>query len=130
MSTENEAMLENTLSGIGECHVKNLPAGEPFTVSITRVGKAGCEAAYEEALHRFIDRSLTYPGQLGVHVVRPAEGSGSREYGVLRRFASKEDAEIFYRSDLFQEWRAESAEYAEGDPQYEFISGMETWFTA
>ena len=48
-----------------------------ITDSITDPGKPGCEAE-SERLHEFLQRSLTLPGQLGVRVVRPATGRGSR----------------------------------------------------
>ena len=52
---------------------------ETVTVSITRTVKPGSEAEFERALHDFVQRSLILDGQLGVHIMRPAPGSGSRE---------------------------------------------------
>lgn len=102
---------------------------EPVTVAITRIVKPGCEEAFEQALHDFVQDSLHLPGQLGVHILRPPPGSGSREYGILRRFESAEARDEFYRSPLFEEWRQKVVGLVEGEPRYEHLSGLETWFT-
>ena len=102
---------------------------EPVTVAVTRVVKPGCEEEFERALHDFVQRSLHLPGQLGVHILRPVPGSGSREYGILRRFENAEARDEFYRSPLFEEWKQKVAGLVEGEPRYERLSGLETWFT-
>lgn len=48
---------------------------DPITVSITRTTKPGCEAEFERALHDFVQRPLSLPRQLGIHIMRPASGS-------------------------------------------------------
>ncbi len=101
----------------------------PVTMAVTRVVKPGCEEAFERVLHDFVERSLNLPGQLGVHILRPAPGSGSREYGILRRFENAETRDEFYRSQLFEEWRQKVVGLVEGEPRYERLSGLETWFT-
>jgi antibiotic biosynthesis monooxygenase (ABM) superfamily enzyme len=101
----------------------------PITVAIIRQVRPGCEAAFEAALHDFIARSLQEPGQLGIHVLRPAPGSDSREYGLLRRFADAAARDAFYNSALYHEWQATVAPLVEGQPRYENLSGLETWFT-
>jgi antibiotic biosynthesis monooxygenase (ABM) superfamily enzyme len=102
---------------------------EPVTVAVTRIVKAGCEEEFERAIHDFVQRSLHLPGQLGVHILRPAPGSGSREYRILRRFASAEARDEFYRLPLFDGWKQKVAGLVEGEPRYEQLSGLETWFT-
>ena len=101
----------------------------PVTVAVIRVVKPGCEEAFERALHDFVQDSLHLPGQLGVHILRPAPGSGSREYGILRRFENAEARDEFYRLPLFEEWKQKVAGLVEGEPRYERLSGLETWFT-
>jgi antibiotic biosynthesis monooxygenase (ABM) superfamily enzyme len=101
----------------------------PVTVAVIRVVKPGCEEAFERALHDFVQDSLHLPGQLGVHILRPTPGSGSREYGILRRFESAETRDEFYRLPLFDEWKQKVAGLVEGEPRYEQLSGLETWFT-
>lgn len=101
----------------------------PVTVAVIRVVKPGCEEAFERALHEFVGESLHLPGQLGVHILRPAPGSGSREYGLLRQFENAVARDEFYRSTLFEEWKKKVAGLVEGEPRYERLSGLETWFT-
>jgi antibiotic biosynthesis monooxygenase (ABM) superfamily enzyme len=101
----------------------------PVTVAVIRVVKPGCEEAFERALHDFVQDSLHLAGQLGVHILRPAPGSGSREYGILRRFENAEARDAFYRLPLFEEWKQKVAGLVEGEPRYEGLSGLETWFT-
>ena len=101
----------------------------PVTVAVIRVVKPGCEEAFERALHDFVQDSLHLPGQLGVHILRPAPGSGTREYGILRRFENVEARDEFYRLPLFDEWKHKVAGLVEGEPRYEHLSGLETWFT-
>ena len=62
---------------------------EPIQVAVIRTVKAGCEKEFEQALHDFVQRSLALPGQMGVSVIRPVPGSGSREYGIIRKFGSR-----------------------------------------
>ena len=64
--------------------------GDAITVCISRTVKPGCEADFERALHGFVQRSLSLPGQHGVHIMRPAPGSGLREYGIIRKFANRD----------------------------------------
>ncbi|MDP9290868.1 MAG: antibiotic biosynthesis monooxygenase [Verrucomicrobiota bacterium] len=99
------------------------------TVAVTRKVRPGSEAAFEQALDDFVRRSLDQPGQLGVHVLRPAPGSGSHEYGLLRRFSNDQARDNFYHSPLFAEWSEKVAPLVEGEPQYQTVTGLEGWFT-
>lgn len=101
----------------------------PITVSITRTARPGCEAAFERALHDFVQRSLTLPGQLGVHIMRPALGSASREYGVIRKFASRDALASFRSSPDYLEWNQTALDLTEGSGRVEELCGLESWFT-
>ena len=59
---------------------------EPVAVLTLRTVRPGFEEKFEAELHAFISQSLQTEGQLGVSVIRPVQESGSREYGILRRF--------------------------------------------
>jgi uncharacterized protein len=101
----------------------------PVTVSITRLVKPGCEADFERALHDFVQRSLALPGQHGVHIMRPAPGSGSREYGIVRKFASREALAQFHISPEYRAWSRLATELTEGEARAEELTGLESWFT-
>ncbi len=102
---------------------------EPITVSITRTAKPGCETAFERALHEFVQRSLTLPAQLGVHIMRPAPGNVSREYGIVRKFASREALAAFRTSPEYLDWNQTALDLTEGSGRVEELCGLESWFT-
>jgi antibiotic biosynthesis monooxygenase (ABM) superfamily enzyme len=102
---------------------------ETVTVSITRIVKPGSEAAFERALHEFVQRSLALDGQLGVHIMRPAPGSGSREYGIVRKFANREALASFRISPEYLEWNHIATALTEGSGRIEVLNGLESWFT-
>lgn len=76
----------------------------PIHVVITRRVRPGCEAHYQEALRKFFQTSFAHDGVLGASMIVPPPGSGSREFGILRTFATARDRDAFYASPLFQEW--------------------------
>jgi len=98
-------------------------------ISITRTVKPGCEAGFERALHEFVQRSLNLPGQLGVHVMRPAPGSTSREYGIVRKFSNRAALTAFRTSPEYLEWNQLAIELTEGSGRVEELCGLESWFT-
>jgi antibiotic biosynthesis monooxygenase (ABM) superfamily enzyme len=102
---------------------------ETIHVAIVRTVKPGCEAAFETALHDFVRRSLTLPGQTGVHVMRPAPGSESREYGIIRGFASRDALMAFRTSTEYLEWNQFALGLTEGSGRVQELCGLESWFT-
>lgn len=102
---------------------------EPLAVLTLRTVREGYQERFEAALHDFIAASFHTEGQLGVHVIRPASGSGSREYGIVRRFGSIEARDRFYSSELFRRWEESIAPMMEGGPVRQDLCGLETWFT-
>jgi uncharacterized protein len=103
---------------------------DAITVSITRTVKPGCETEFEQTLHEFVQRSLSLPGQMGVHIMRPAPGSGSREYGIIRKFANREALFEFRTSPEYLEWNQHVIDMTEGSAHTQELSGLESWFTA
>jgi antibiotic biosynthesis monooxygenase (ABM) superfamily enzyme len=102
---------------------------EPISTVTLRTVRAGQEADFEAALRDFFQLTKDVPGQLGVHVVRPGPGSGSRDYGILRTFCSEEARRLFFESDLFLEWEARAADFLKGERRHQTLTGLETWFT-
>src|SRR5439155_21618491 len=101
----------------------------PITISVTRTVKSGSEAAFERALHDFVQRSLTLPGQLGVYIIKPAPGSGSREYGIVRNFVNRQALTEFRTSRDYLEWNQLAANLTQGNGPTEEQPGPERWFT-
>ncbi|MDR3457526.1 MAG: antibiotic biosynthesis monooxygenase [Verrucomicrobiae bacterium] len=100
-----------------------------MTVAITRTAKPGFETEFEKALHDFVQRSFTLPGQLGVHIMRPAPGSNSREYGIIRKFENREALNEFRTSPEYLEWNQLAQNLTEGSGRTEELCGLESWFT-
>jgi len=101
---------------------------QPVHIAITRRVRPGCEAEFEQALREFIQASFTHSGVLGVGMVLPLSGSGSREYGVLRTFLNEQERDDFYKSPLFKAWQERVKPLTEGDPVYRKLHGLEAWF--
>lgn len=108
----------------------NQPSVEPIQVAVMRTVKPGCEAAFEQALHEFVQRSLTLPGQMGVYIIRPAPETDSRQYGIVRRFADRDTIEAFRKSPEYLEWTQKVAGLTEGPAKSEELCGLESWFTS
>ena len=100
----------------------------PVAVFTSRTVRLGSEDLFEAALQDFIAQSLQVDGQLGINVMRPVEGSGSREYGILQRFRDAESRERFYSSTFYEQWEAMEGSLIEGDAKHQNLSGLETWF--
>jgi uncharacterized protein len=102
---------------------------EPIQVAILRTVKPGREAEFEQALHNFVQRSLDLPGQMGVNIIKPAPGGGSRQYGIIRKFANR-DALFAFRASLeYLDWNQLTVELTEGSGHAEELCGLENWFT-
>jgi hypothetical protein len=102
---------------------------EPIHVAILRTVKPGRETAFEQALHDFVQRSLSLSGQMGVYIIRPAPGSGSRQYGIIRKFADRNALAEFRASTEYLEWNQTVLDLTEGSGQPEELCGLESWFT-
>ncbi len=99
-------------------------------IAITRRVRPGCEAEFQEALREFLRASFAHSAVLGANLLVPAPGSASREFGILRTFASEEERDAFYGSRLFLEWDKRAARLTEGAPIYRQLHGLEAWFRA
>jgi len=106
-----------------------MAGSESITVAVMRTVKAGQEQTFEHALHAFVERSLPLPGQMGVHIMRPAPGSPSRQYGIVRKFASREALIAYRQSAEYQSWIEFADAMTEGPIQIEELNGLESWFT-
>ncbi|HEU4430833.1 MAG TPA: antibiotic biosynthesis monooxygenase [Myxococcota bacterium] len=97
-------------------------------IAITRRVRSGAEAEFQQALREFLQASLASTGVRGVHVLEPAPGSVSREYGILRSFADEAECDAFYRSPLFEAWQQRVAPLTEGAASRRKLTGLEAWF--
>jgi antibiotic biosynthesis monooxygenase (ABM) superfamily enzyme len=100
----------------------------PIHLAITRRIRNGCEAEFEQAVREFLASSLAQQGVLAVHLLSPPPGSESREYGILRSFASEGDRAAFYQSSAFQAWERKVRPMTDGFPRLRELHGLEAWF--
>lgn len=96
-------------------------------LAIIRRARPGCESEFEHAVREFFRASIT-PGVQGVHLVSPPPGSGSRDYGILRSFASEAERTAFYRSPEYLAWEQRAQTLTEGPAQHRVLHGLEAWF--
>ncbi|HXC51487.1 MAG TPA: antibiotic biosynthesis monooxygenase [Candidatus Limnocylindrales bacterium] len=100
----------------------------PIHVAITRRVAPGREEEFQKGLREFFEKSFSAPGVLGAYMLVPPPGSDSREFGILRTFASAAERDAFYSSAMFLEWDRKAAGLTEGDARYRDLHGLEAWF--
>src|SRR5216117_2743365 len=100
----------------------------PIHVAITRRVKPGHEAEFQQALREFFQASFGHEGVLGASLLLPLPGSDSREFGILRTFASETERDAFYASPMFKAWEQRARTLTEGEPVYRQLHGLEAWF--
>ncbi len=100
----------------------------PIHVAITRRVKPGHEAEFQQALREFFQASFGHEGVLGASLLLPLPGSDSREFGILRTFASEAERDAFYASPMFKAWEQRAKTLTEGEPVYRQLHGLEAWF--
>jgi len=102
----------------------------PIHVAITRRVRPGCEAEFQEALREFFQLSFSHGGVLGASMLVPPPGSDSREFGILRTFASEAEHEAFQQWPPFLEFDRRARELTEGEPVSRKLHGLEAWFSS
>lgn len=100
----------------------------PIHIAITRQVRPGCEAEFEQALRGFFQTSFAHAGVWGASMLTPPPGSDSREYGILRTFASEAERDAFYESAMFKAWEEQARTLTDGEPVYRELHGLEAWF--
>jgi antibiotic biosynthesis monooxygenase (ABM) superfamily enzyme len=97
-------------------------------VAVIRRVRPGREAEFQEALRKFFRDSFDNENVLGAGMIVPPPGDDSREYGILRSFASAAQRDAFYASPIFREWDKRARELTDGEPQKRELTGLEAWF--
>ena len=111
-----------------------MPASEskstesPIHFAVTLRVRQGKEAEFADALAWFARRSLDHRGTTGVHLIHPVPGTNCREFGVLRSFESEQHSREFYQSDMYLQYRSETAHLVEGEPIIRRLNGLEAFF--
>jgi len=61
-------------------------------------------------------------------MLTPPPGAETREYGILRTFASEADRDAFYQSPMYKAWDERARVLTEGEPVWRQLHGLEAWF--
>jgi len=100
--------------------------GQVFFVVQHRI-RPGCAEDYERWLTRIIPVAASFSGHLGTHVVRPPKGR--RDYVIVVRFASGDEAAHWEKSDARRALVAEIQAWLETAETIDVKSGIDYWFT-
>jgi hypothetical protein len=98
------------------------------TVVITHRVREGCEEMYQKWLDEIVPRSKTYPGHLGVMIVRPVPGATST-FTVVIRFDTENHLRAWMGSDERKRLIEKVKPCLADDDQFLVRSGLDFWFT-
>lgn len=101
---------------------------KPVHVAVTVRVRPGSEAEFAEQLTKFAQRSLDFHGATGLLLIHPVPGTDSRELGIMRSFKTEEHCQAFYESDIYRQYKTQTAHLVEGDPIFRPLSGLEAFF--
>lgn len=101
--------------------------GGPVTVSLSRRVVPGKEAAYEAWVRGITGEAVTFPGHMGVNVIRPT--AASSEYITIFRFDNYQHSREWEESDVRAVWLDRLEGLVEGETAVEKGTGLEFWFS-
>ena len=99
----------------------------PVTISIARQVVPGREADYEEWVRGITADALSFPGHMGVNVIKPT--ASSREYVTIFRYDSYAHMCAWRESELRKQWLQRLEGIVEGEDQERRGTGLEFWFS-
>lgn len=99
----------------------------PVTVSISRRVLPGRAADYEAWLHGIVTAASTFPGHLGVNVLRPSTQTGGR-YVLIYRFDSWAHCQGWEQSEARAGWLDRLGGMVEDEGERRRVTGLEAWF--
>ena len=99
----------------------------PVTTSISRRIVPGREADYEAWVQGITAQASTFPGHMGVNVIRPT--SSSREYVTIHRFDTYQHSRGWEESPERADWLSRLEGITEGEETVEKGTGLEFWFS-
>jgi antibiotic biosynthesis monooxygenase (ABM) superfamily enzyme len=112
-------------TGTGDTEVGGLG---PLTVVATWKVRPGMETAFEE-WHRGISAAAaSFPGHLGVSIMRPGQAAG--EYVVIFKFDSYEHLVGWQESAIRREWLHKATHLKADETRYQSGGGLEFWFAS
>jgi len=104
-----------------------IPRDSPVTIIVKRRPKPGMEKEFEEVMTGTTRDAMTFPGHLGVNIIRPT--SPKDYYRIVFKFDSMRNYIAWESSEVRAQWLQRYALVTLGDDEQEILSGLETWFT-
>ena len=103
-------------------------ADQSATVVISHHVKAGQEGHYEAWLGEIVPVAKTYPGHMGVQIIRPVAGATTK-YTVVIRFDSRDHLLSWMESDDRKGLIEKVQPFLADDDRFSVLSGLDFWFT-
>ncbi|MCW2309110.1 antibiotic biosynthesis monooxygenase [Rhodobium gokarnense] len=100
---------------------------EPVTVSVARKVLPGREAAYEEWIKGISAAASSFPGHMGLNVLRPSART-NHEYVLIYRFDTYEHGRAWEESEERAHWLEKLADVTAGETTMKKVTGLEFWF--
>uniref|UniRef100_A0A832M267 Antibiotic biosynthesis monooxygenase n=1 Tax=Oscillatoriales cyanobacterium SpSt-402 TaxID=2282168 RepID=A0A832M267_9CYAN len=97
------------------------------TAVIAHLLKPGRETAYEEWMHGIIPVAKTFPGYLGVNIIRPQPGIHA-EYIIVLHFDRHEHLQAWLDSPDRKQWIDRAKPMIQDHEDVQILTGLETWF--
>lgn len=104
-----------------------IPCDSPVTIIVKRRPRPGMEEAFEKVMTGTTRDAMTFPGHLGVNIIRPT--APGDYYRIVFKFDSMRNYIAWESSEVREKWLERYAEVTLGDDEQEVLSGLETWFT-
>jgi len=108
--------------------MENTSAEAAVTKVVDRIPREGMDAQLEQAMKNLIAAALKFPGHLGVTVTRPSLPV-QPGFRMVYRFDSCEHLRAWEESAAHARLVAAANRYTQGEPHYDILTGLESWFT-
>ncbi len=108
--------------------MENASAETTVTKVVDRIPRAGMDARLEQSIKNLIAAALKFPGHLGVTVTRPSLPL-QPGFRMVYRFDSCEHLRAWEESAEHARLVTAANRYTQGEPHYDILTGLESWFT-
>lgn len=120
-------MLRLTGNAMTKVNEVTATDNQPVTVSVSRKVVPGKERDYEAWLSGISKTSASFPGHMGINVLRPCDATKD-EYVVIYRFDNYENASRWEGSEERAEWLEKVEPLVVGEATRKRVTGLEFWF--
>lgn len=108
--------------------MENASPDGTVTKVVDRIPRESMDAQLEQAMKNLIAAALKFPGHLGVTVTRPSLPA-QPGFRMVYRFDSCDHLRAWEESAEHARLVAAANRYTQGEPRYDILTGLETWFT-